>query len=72
MEDSVEERKAERGLLGKRKRPQQVDGAKALKVRSPMGSKAKREAKKPIRSLTPFDYKTLRVKQPHERNLRTW
>jgi hypothetical protein len=28
--DSVEERKAERGLLGLRKRPQRVNGAKTL------------------------------------------
>jgi hypothetical protein len=39
--------------LGPRKQPQLVNGVKALKVK-PTGLKAKRDAKKPIRSLAPL------------------
>jgi hypothetical protein len=52
--DSVEERKAERGLLGLRERPRRVNGAKTLEVMPSRGAKAKRGAKKPIRSLAPL------------------
>ena len=59
--NSVEERKTERGLLGQRKRPRQVNGANTLEVGPSRGAKAKRGAKKPIRSLATLINKTLRV-----------
>jgi hypothetical protein len=49
--NSGEERKAERGLLGLRKRPRRVNGANTLQVMPSRGAKATRGAKKPIRSL---------------------